>query len=103
MARPKNNPEVVEEIEEVKEQPKGKKKVVYPLWDLWKIEATPLAKDRDGDAKQFKLLAVKKLRTGIKLEDSVAKSLNRQSHNSLKRYYKVDSVTNGDEETVTVD
>lgn len=75
---------------------------VYPLYDLWKLDVEALQSDKDGDPKKVKLTAVKIERSNVKIEDNVAESINMQSHNSRRRYYKKGTINNGNEEIVVV-
>lgn len=78
-----------------------KKAFEYPVYDLWKVDVDAVKKDKDDNAKQVKFTAVKIVRENVKIEDSVAETLNAQSHNSQRRYYKK-GTKNGFEETVTI-
>lgn len=75
---------------------------VYPLYDLWKLDVEAIQSDKDGEAKKVKLTAVKIERSNVKIEDNVAESINMQSHNSRRRYYKKGTIQNGHEEVITV-
>lgn len=74
----------------------------YPLYDLWKVDVSNLKKDEDDNAKQVKFTCIKLVRSSVKLEHNAAESLNKQSHNSQRRYYAAGQVTNGHEETITL-
>lgn len=99
MAKVKKS-EGAESIEELNEE--VSKGYVYPEYDLWIVDKQDIDSDRDGNAKKAKLTAVRIERKAVKIEDSVAEHLNTQSHNNLRRYYKIGTVQNGDEETITI-
>lgn len=74
----------------------------YPVYDLWKVNATVERDKKQEPTGNVKFEAVTKLREKVKLEKSAADELNRQSHNSNRRYYLSGSITNGNIETVAV-
>lgn len=75
---------------------------VYPKYDAWEVTVEHLPKAKPTDSKRVKFTAYKFQKT-VKIEHEVAEGLNKQSHNSRLRYYETGSVTNGDEETVTIE
>jgi hypothetical protein len=74
----------------------------YPEYDLWKVDVENVTSDKDGNAKQAKLTAIKIERAAVKIEHNVADLLNSQSHNNRRRYYPKGTVKNGDEETINI-
>jgi hypothetical protein len=74
----------------------------YPVYDLWKVNATVERDKKQEPTGNVKFEAVTKLREKVKLEKSAADELNRQSHNSNRRYYLSGSITNGNVETAAV-
>lgn len=86
--------------------PKAPTKFKYPEYDLWKIDVESLNKeDEEGKAPKkvtYRMTAIKKMRSNVKIEAHVAESRNRHSHSSNQRYYPVGSITNGNEELITV-
>lgn len=74
----------------------------YPKYDMWKIDSSVIRDSKGEPTGRYTFTAIKKLREKVKIETSVAEELNKQSHNSLRRYYLCDTVTNGNEETVSI-
>lgn len=80
-----------------------KPKYQYPVYDLWQIDASPIGNQKeDEQAKEYNITAIKIIRKDVKIEKHVADSRNAQSHNSLQRYYPTGSITNGNEERISI-
>lgn len=87
----------VDSVEQVQNKPTG---FVYPEYDLWETYCQTTS--NTAHEVVYKFTCVKKLRTKVKIEDNVAVMMNNHSHTTNQKYYLSDSVTNGNEETVTI-
>lgn len=79
-------------------------KFVYPEYDEYRINVTSLKRENEKGPARYQFTAVKKLRPKVKIEHNVAELLNKQSHNSGKRFYPADTITmDNNEEIVEVE
>lgn len=110
MARPKKettgNQEMEQSVDVEQKQPakpaKQEKPHPYKEFEKWLVNVTAIQVPDNAAESQYKMLFVKKLRDDIQISEKNAKDLNTQTHNNSVRYVLAGSVTNGDEQVITV-
>lgn len=83
------------------------KKTQYKEYDQWQVDISRREvpnpyNPREKIVEIESFMAIKQLRKNVKLEETVVRDLNAQSHNSMRRYYLSGSITNGNQEKVNI-